>query len=273
MIKKLFIFLIITLFAFGKSSKIVVLDPAAVEIVYMLGAENSIVGISSSQTTPIYPIEKTIKLLSVGSLQKPSIEKIVSLKPDHVIVGPYAEDIAESLKKYKINYTILSVNNMNDMFSNISKIGSIVGKEKEAKKLIDNSNEKLTNIKNKLKKKPLNLKGTFIYNPTPLMVFGKNSLTNEVLKILGVRDISETLTGKQPILSAEYALVENPDFLIGIMGVKDKETLLRSNAFLSKTKAGKNQNIYVLKTNRLLRLSPYMIDEIEEIYKFLDKIN
>lgn len=274
MIKKiLLLFLCITTLSLGKSSRVVVLDPAAVEIIYMLGAEKNIVGIASSQMTPINPIEKTKYLTSVGNIQNPSLEKIISLKPDHVIMGFYADDIIASLKKYKIPYTVLSVNSINDMFENITKIGNILGKEMEAKKLIKSSNEKLNNIKINLKKKPLNLKGTFIYNPQPLMVFGKNSITNEVLNILGVKDISENLTGKQPILSNEYTLIQNPDFLIGIMGVKNKENLLKSNSFLANTKAGKNQNIYILKTNKLLRLSPYMIDEIVEIYNFLDKIN
>ncbi len=273
MYKKILLLLVLSMSIFGKTyNKIVVLDPAAVEIMYMIGAENKIVAIAHAQTTAIIPEEKTKKLPSVGNLQKPNIEQILANKPDFVIVGSYA-DITDTLKKYKIPYIQMEYKGLKDMFVNIETLGKLTGKEKEAKNLIDKSNNRLNVLKEKLKKKPLNLKGTFVYNPSPLMSFGKGSIHNEILGILGVKDIGEGLAGKQPIISPEYAIAQNPDFLIGIMGVKDKNELLRANSFLANTKAGKDGNIHVLKTNKLMRMSPNLIDEIEDIYEFLDKIN
>ena len=203
---------------------------------------------------------------------KPSIEQIMASKPDFVIVGSYMS-ISDSLKSYNIPYTQMQYADLKDMFANIELIGKLTGKEAEAKKLITTSNGRLNALKDKLKKKPLKLKGTFVYNASPLMSFGKGSVHNEILELLGVNDIGKNLTGKQPILSPEFTLTENPDFFIGVMGVRSKEDLIKANEYLVKTKAGKNGNIHVLKTNKLMRMSPNLIDEIEDIYEFLDKIN
>lgn len=274
MYKKVILMILLSINLMAKSyNRIVVLDPAAVEIIYSIGAEKKIVAIAHSQTTPIIPEDKTKNLPSVGTLLKPSLEKIISFKPDLVIVGSFHDSITESLKKYKINYVKLKAENIGDMLNNITLVGNLTGNKKEAEILYNKSQGRLNILKSNLSKKPLNLKGTFVYNATPLMVFGKGSVQNEILKLLGVTDIAESLKGEQPIISPEYALTQNPDFLIGIMGIKSKEDLLRANEFLNKTKAGKNGNIYVVNSNKLLRMSPNLLDEVENIYKFLDKIN
>lgn len=274
MFKKLGILFLLSFSLMAKDYKrIVVLDPAAVEIMYMIGGEKDIVAIAHSQSTPIYPEDKTKNLPSVGNLMKPSLEQIVAAKPDLVIVGSFHDSITESLTKHKINFIKLQAKDIKDMLDNVTLLGKITSKEKEAKALFDKSQMRLNTLKDKLKKKPLNLKGTFVYNVTPLMVFGKGSVQNEIMNLLGVKDLAQSLVGEQPIISPEYALSQNPDFLIGIMGIKSKEDLLRANEFLLKTKAGKNGNIHIIKTNKLLRMSPNLIDEIEDIYEFLDKIN
>ena len=62
MFKKIALMLLLSLSLMAKTyQRIVVLDPAAVEIMYMMGAEDKIVAIAHSQTTPIIPAEKTKK--------------------------------------------------------------------------------------------------------------------------------------------------------------------------------------------------------------------
>ena len=69
-----------------KYNRIVVLDPATVEMIYMLGAEDKIVGVANLERSKVWPEEKVAKLESVGTFMNPSLEKINSLKPDLVII-------------------------------------------------------------------------------------------------------------------------------------------------------------------------------------------
>ena len=64
--------------------RIVVYNFGAVEILYELGADNNIVAIAN-HSKKIWPQEKTEKLPLAGSVSKPSLEKILSFKPDLVI--------------------------------------------------------------------------------------------------------------------------------------------------------------------------------------------
>ncbi len=274
MIKKLLIFVVLTLSVFARDYKrIVVLDPAAIETIYMLGGEDRIVAIANSTMTPIDPVEKTKKLPSVGTLLKPSLEQIMSYKPDMVIAGNFHTKILESFDQFNIPYTVFKADNLAAMLENILVMGEMVGREVEAKELYNSSYARLATLKKNLEEKPLDLKGTFIYNSSPLMAFSGESVQSEILTSLGVEDLAKGLIGQRPILSPEFILKENPDFLIGIMGINSMDNLIRSNEYLLKTRAGREKNIHILKSNRLLRMSPHIITEVEGVYEFLKNIN
>lgn len=274
MLKKLVCLMVISLTLSGKAyNRIIVLEPAIVETIYMLGGEDRIAAIAHSTMTGIEPIEKTSKLPSVGTILKPSFEKVISHRPDLVIVNMMNNEIIDNLKRFNIEYVELKLDSFDNFLESILKVGSYVNKEKEAKKLYNTSIQRLEVVKKALKEKPLNLKGTFIYNASPLMTFGAGTVQSEILLSLGVEDIGTGVTGQRPILSPEYIVKTNPDFLIGILGVQSRNDLIRTNEYLLRTKAGRGNNIHVLSTNRIMRMSPYIIDEIEEIYRFLSNIN
>ena len=88
-----------------KYDRIVVLDPAVIEMVYLLGGEDKIVGIARLENSKIWPEEKTKKLESVGTFINPSLEKIIALKPDLVITAFHSSDAID--KNLNSNMIIL----------------------------------------------------------------------------------------------------------------------------------------------------------------------
>ena len=191
--------------------KIVVLDPAVVEMIYLLNAEDKIVAIAHSQTTGIWPEEKTKDIPDVGTLSKPSLEKIISFSPDMVILSIHSTGLAKDLEANGIKTASFPADSFDDIFNNFLEVAKMIGKEEEAQKLITEQKEKLENIK---KSEPLNKKGAFIYSASPMMAFGDKSLPGEVLKLYGVENLTDKVSGERPILSPEYIIEENPDFLL-----------------------------------------------------------
>ena len=61
--------------------KIVVLDPAVIETLYLIGAENHIAAIGTIARSKIYPEEKVKLLPNVGHINNSSVEKILSFSP------------------------------------------------------------------------------------------------------------------------------------------------------------------------------------------------
>lgn len=253
--------------------KIVVLDPAVVETFYMLGGESKITAIGKTAMSEIYPVEKTKNLANVGTITKPSIEKILSYTPDLVILNAMAASTGESLKELKIPFIINTAGNISDIFLNIKIYGDITGKKAEAEKLYINSEEKLNNLKKKVKESPLNLKGAVLYTVSPMMGFNEKSLPGEILDILGVENIADNLIGDKPIISQEFLLKKNPDFLAGAMSIKSAKDIANSNPAVKETTAGKKRNFFIVDSSKILRGSPRIFEAVEEFYLELLKIN
>ena len=253
-------------------NKIIAADPAAVEIFYLIGGENKISAVAKTKINKIYPEEKTKLLESVGSITRPSIEKIISLNPDLVILNPMgAVKTAELLKKYNIPYFIDRSVTFDEIFLKTKIYGIFTGQEKNAEKLIENKKNKLLKIKNEIEDK--NLKGVILYSSSPLISFSKETIPSEIMEILKIKNIADSFPhGKKGIISPDVMLTENPDIIIGTMKIHSAEDIVKTNEFLKYSKAYKNNNIYVFESEKILRATPRIADGIEEIYEVVKNV-
>ena len=246
-----------------KYDRIVVLDPAVVEMVYLLGAEDKLVGIAKLERSKIWPEEKTEKVESVGTFINPSLEKIIALKPDLVIESFHSSDaIDKSLTSNNIEIIKIQANSIEDIFKNFQKVAKILGKEKEAEKIIAEKRQKIEEIK---KIDTTEKKGLFILAPTPMRVFGKGTLPNDIMEMLNIKNIAAGMEGMSPTLTPEYIIKENPDIILTF--VKDPQEIVKANPQIKDISAIKNNKFVVLETGQILRGSPRMIDYIADVYQ------
>jgi len=246
-----------------KYDRIVVLDPAVVEMVYLLGGEDKLVGIAKLERSKIWPEEKTEKVESVGTFINPSLEKIIALKPDLVIESFHSSDaIDKSLTSNNIEIIKIQANSIEDIFKNFQKVAKILGKEKEAEKIIAEKRQKIEEIK---KIDTTEKKGLFILAPTPMRVFGKGTLPNDIMEMLNIKNIAAGMEGMSPTLTPEYIIKENPDIILTF--VKDPQEIVKANPQIKDISAIKNNKFVVLETGQILRGSPRMIDDIADVYQ------
>ena len=246
-----------------KYDRIVVLDPAVVEMVYLLGGEDKLVGIAKLERSKIWPEEKTKKVESVGTFINPSLEKIIALKPDLVIESFHSSDaIDKSLTSNNIEIIKIQANSIEDIFKNFQKVAKILGKEKEAEKIIAEKKQKIEEIK---KIDTTEKKGLFILAPTPMRVFGKGTLPNDIMEMLNIKNIAAGMEGMSPTLTPEYIIKENPDIILTF--VKDPQEIVKANPQIKDISAIKNNKFVVLETGQILRGSPRMIDYIADVYQ------
>lgn len=246
-----------------KYDRIVVLDPAVVEMVYLLGGEDKLVGIAKLERSKIWPEEKTEKVESVGTFINPSLEKIIALKPDLVIESFHSSDaIDKSLSSNNIEIIKIQANSIEDIFKNFQKVAKILGKEKEAEKIIAEKRQKIEEIK---KIDTTEKKGLFILAPTPMRVFGKGTLPNNIMEMLNIKNIAAGMEGMSPTLTPEYIIKENPDIILTF--VKDPQEIVKANPQIKDISAKKNNKFVVLETGQILRGSPRMIDYIADVYQ------
>ena len=250
-----------------KYNRIVVLDPATVEMIYMLGAEDKIVGVANLERSKVWPEEKVAKLESVGTFMKPSLEKIIALKPDLIIMSDLkGEELNNELKSNNIVAKRVQANSIEEIFTNFLEVAKMLGKENEANKIIAEKKAKLEEIK---KIATGNKKGLFVMSASPLMVFGNDNLPNDIMKLLNIKNIAENQKGRNPIVTPEFIIKENPDIIITLL--PNPTQIVATNPQLKNVNAIKNSKFIVVNSSQILRGSPRTIDQIQEIAKAVAK--
>ncbi|WP_319560950.1 ABC transporter substrate-binding protein [Marispirochaeta sp.] len=243
----------------------------AIETFYMIGAEDRISAIGTSRAG-IWPEDKTADLPSVGNLARPSFEKIIAAEPDLAIINGMNSDLAQQLTAVGIPVLVHNPGSIEEIINSILVLGILSGTKEKAVELVSERWGALQKIQNELNEEPLNLKGAFVYALEPLQAFSAESLPGEILKILGVSNIAASTSGQRPILTTEYILQQNPDFLFGAMSINNEKDLLNANSAITKTRAGQEKNIFIIPSQLILRPSPRIIDALSMLHEKLKEI-
>ena len=252
--------------------KIIVTDPGVIEILFKIGGEKSIIAIAKTSRSKIHPSDKVDKLVSIGNISNLNLEKVVEYKPDLIVVSSMMLRNVEAIKKMGYKVIVSNASNLNGILDTISVTGIISGKKDEAEKLRKECLVKLEKIEKENKKSSSKLKGAILFSTSPMTAFSEDSIPGDVLKHLGVINIAANVPGQRPILSPEYILKENPDFLAGAMSLDDPQQIIEASNVISKIKAGKNNNIFILDSSVILRSSYRIFDEMEVLKEKLNKI-
>ncbi|MDR0643172.1 MAG: ABC transporter substrate-binding protein [Treponema sp.] len=250
--------------------RIVLISPGAVESFYLIGAEDRIAAVSSSRD-PVWPEEKTALLPSIGNAARPNMEAIVALEPDLVIGNAMSVSLAADLASRGYAVLVHGADSMAEIFNNTRIIGRFTGKDDAAERLIQEKEGRLENLRRELAERPLTYKGTplkgaFLYSTSPIMAFTESSLPGEILSILGLANIAAGLNAAQPILSPEYILAQDPDFLFGSMAITKAEDILGADSVILQTRAGRERNIRFVPSSLFLRTSPRIVEGLLDMY-------
>ncbi|MCE9596929.1 MAG: cobalamin-binding protein [Spirochaetia bacterium] len=130
--------------------RIICLTEETTELLYLLGEQDRIVGISAYTVRPVRArTEKPI----VSAFLNGSIPKIKSLKPDLVIgFSDIQADLAQSLIAEGLNVLVFNQRSIDEIFDVMSWVGSLVGRQAETRALLDQFRATLESATNKNKR-------------------------------------------------------------------------------------------------------------------------
>ena len=188
------------------TERIVVLAPAAVDILEHLQAENLVVGVTRS-------VKEFPQATRVGSHIRPNLEIIRSLQPDLLILSSnrfFSEAMAEAVDAQVVYY---HPETLDEILQQISHLASLLGKQKEGKQLVQEQRQKLREVI------PLTNPPTVVYEVTamPLMLAGRENIVRDIIEQAGGKLITP---GKRKLVrfNAEEILAQQPDVYIYQVG-------------------------------------------------------
>ncbi|WP_242274622.1 iron-siderophore ABC transporter substrate-binding protein [Bacillus cereus group sp. BfR-BA-01310] len=238
----------------GKVEKVVVTDHNVAE---MLAALNiKAVGVPTYAGKVAPQLQDVMgDATSIGEKGQPNLEAILKLKPDVIFVGDHTDD-ASMAKLKDIAPTIKIIDKEEKWRDNLTFIGDVAGKEKEAKKFIEDFDQRLAKAKTDLKDAKVTeqtVMAVRVRGGKSIMVYGPKSYLNMVLyHELGLKMPKEMETVKgQEKISIEKLSEINPDHLfVQFAEVENSDNPkildeLQKNPIWSKMKASQNKQVYV----------------------------
>lgn len=188
--------------------RIVSLVPSQTELLFDLGLEDRLVGITKFCVHP-YHLKSTKKI--IGGTKKVHKEKIRLLQPDIIIANKEenTEEIVESLKDIAPVWTS-NVITIQDSLDMIAEFGKIFAVRTKAQQWIDKIEYGLTDFKKFIEGRPMQ-KAAYLIWKEPYMAVGNDTFINEMLKLNKFTNIYESRGRYPEIIIQKMRIQGDPD--------------------------------------------------------------
>jgi len=209
----------------------------------------------------------------LGGLWQPNLERIVALNPELVLATREGNNpgIISTLRRLEIPVFVSGQSSsFQGYFELLRQLGYILGREKEAGRLIDEFKNRLNRIR--LASAGLPPVTVFLQvGVKPLVTINKETLIGEMIKIAGGDNIAADLFSRYPSISRERVLADDPEvIIIAAMGSEAEAGVAFWEKF-PELQAVQNQRIYVIDPDLVCRLSPGLMDGISKIESFVSE--
>jgi iron complex transport system substrate-binding protein len=253
-----------------KRLRIISLAPSTTEILFALGLDKEIMGVSQFCN---YPKEAQSKE-RIGTFSEPNIERILSLKPDIIFcTGLEQIVIIEKLRQLNLNMCISDPSDIKGLFDSIEEIGELTDKKDAAQILIRKMKADIESVTLITKKIPENnrLKVFVEIWHDPLMTVGNSSFVDELIRLAGGINIANDTKRPYSVFSPEEVIRRNPDCIIlAYMDQPGGPDIVKSRLGWRDISAVKNNRIYNdINPDLFLRPGPRVTEGLKEIYKRL----
>ena len=257
------------------ASKIVVLTAAECEILYAIGAGETVVGKGEYCDWPAEAADVPV----VNSGFQTNVEQIIALEPDLVIMNSMdqsPEDVTK-LEEAGIPVAVTLAADISGVYESITLIGALTGQNKAADLIV----KSMKKVFDDISAAPAgDGEQTVYFEVSPLQwglwTAGKGTFMDEVAALVGLKNCFGDVDGWAEI-SEEQVLERNPDFIVTISmyygeGPTPVEEILSRPGWENVT-AIKNGSILNLQGNELTRPGPRLVDGTAMLNDFVAEQN
>ena len=248
--------------------RIVSLAPNTTEILFSLGLDTEIVGVSTLSNFP----ERAKKKVQVGSYVSPDFERIVSLKPDLLIATGVGNtrDVVDRLDRLGFPTYVIFPKNFDDILKSIDHLGQVVDREKEAAVIVQGMKKRRERVVERIK--DLHRPRIFLLvGEAPIVTVGKGSFADDLIRLAGGENVAGQEKQMYPRWGMEEILRRSPEvILVSSMNPRgDYQRVLQEWTRWEVIPAVKEGRVYLIDSDLIDRPSPRIIEGLEEIARLL----
>ncbi len=244
--------------------RIVSLAPNITEIIFGLGLGDRLVGVTTYCDFP----QAARKKHKIGGFSNPSLEAILALRPDAVILTEDGNppEIAPRLERLGISIHVFRARKIEELPGALREMGRFLQVEAAARRQAAEMERRLKDYRSsaRQRRRAANPKALFIIQPEPLIVAGPGTPMDDAMNIMGLANIADDVTGRYPKYSLEETLRRQPQLLFIGQGPGMEEDVRRLSRRLRTLEAVRLGRVYTIRET-LFRLGPRVFIGLAEM--------
>lgn len=241
--------------------RIVSISPAITEVMYLVGAQNKLVGISDFC---IYPPE-TEKIAKIGGMHNINFEVLLSLHPDVVLIGSMiSQKDVDAIEKMGIPVIcIVEEQSLEGMADMMEVIGRITQCEEKANAKASEWRDKVKGMRQENAQDSVTKKKVYYvvgFGDAGDFTAPKNTHINEIIELAGCENVGKSLSSWN--ISREVLFKADPDIIL--IRKEDKDAFCSQHPY-TLLKAVKENRVYPIESGWIDIVSPRNIKAVEMI--------
>jgi len=251
-----------------KLQRVVALAPSITEIIFALGQEHRLKGVTVYSDFP----PEAAKLPKVGSYVHLDLERIVALKPDLCIAikDGNPREVIQLLESLKIPVYAVDPRNLSTIMNTIIEIGKLLDANEKANILVRNMRSRIQRVESLVEKASYRPRVFYQIGISPVVSAGTNTFIHELIVLAGGTNLAEGPI-PYPRFSREQVLVLSPEvFIITSMARAAVFEQVKNewNRWPS-LPAVRNNRIFLQDSNFFDRPTPRLVDGLEMLVRLI----
>jgi len=260
----------------GTPRRVVSMAPNLTQILYDLGAQDLLVGVTDFCKFPHEARSKP----KVGGWLNPNYEKILSLEPDLVLTLEFSGKAASTLRRLKVPVLVQDCMTVPDVLRAYDVLGKRLGREKQAARAKRRLAERLERVRGRARTfDPVPV--LFVVDRTPgtldqIYAVGPKNFVDDLISWCGGRNILSDAKTSYPLVSKEALLKRDPEVIVNALaeaqiGPERIPGEVKVWQKLPSLRAVKNQRVYCFTNEDYLIPGPTMANLAEYLSVIFEK--
>lgn len=249
------------------AKRIVSLAPHVTENLYAAGAAGQMVGAVEYSDWP----EAAKKLPRVGGYSRLNLEAILAQRPD-LIVAWHSGNAPAHLAKLKslgIPVYISQPNHINDVASEIERLGQLAGTDAQAKQSAEQFRTRHAGLTARYGNRPLVRTFYQIWNQ-PLMTINGEHLISDVMRLCSGDNVFANLSQLAPHITEEAVIAANPEAIVASGMDDSRPEWLDGWRKWKQLTATTRDNLFFIPPELMQRHTPRILDGAEKLCSHLE---
>ncbi|HVQ74729.1 MAG TPA: cobalamin-binding protein [Candidatus Binatia bacterium] len=247
-------------------ARIVSLVPSVTEILFAIGAQDQLVGVTDFCDFPAGARAKP----RVGGMLAPSLEAIVARRPDVVVATPSGnrEETVAAVGRLRIPVYLVNPESVDDVLGLVARLGELTGRVDAARALAASLRRRIQDVEARVSPFP-RPRVLYVLWPEPLIVPGRGAVISGLIRLAGGDSVTADVSEAYPRYSAEAAIAKAPQVIFvarhGSEGAAGGEDLVAREKWqrFQGLPAIRRGRLYAVDGNLLHRYGPRMVDGLE----------